>query len=165
MASFLPPKRVAKGQCPQCGKESAPYYLCFDCRTKARFGRALTRGAKLGALKRVKQGRDYRYWIGDDKAEGKWGTAPFEGLPETDRRTQPRLRGIRVDVEQTLVNVMRFIGRPCTLEEIQNAWGKLRERRASPLGNDLGHLIAAQDRRAARLAKRLAQFQSSEAHA
>ena len=33
--------RVDHGLCPQCGKEAAPYYLCFDCRQLGAMSRML----------------------------------------------------------------------------------------------------------------------------
>jgi hypothetical protein len=77
-------------------------------------------------------------------------------LPESDGRGKPRIRGTRVDVDATLVEVIRFIGRPCTIEEIVAMWGKLRSRRESPLAHDLGRLVIAADKRARKAAKRIA---------
>ena len=152
-------ERVANGQCPRCGEEAAPYYLCHKHRQEGRIIRALNRGAKVGFLTKEKIGRDVYFNLGDQTVTAKWGSTPISGLPDSDKRSRPRLRGVRVDVEQTLLNVIRFIGRPCTLEEIQAAWGRLRDRRDSPLPNDLGRLIAAEDRRAARNARRAALAQ------
>lgn len=155
-------ERVARGQCPRCGKEAAPYYLCAKHRQEARFTRALNRGAKVGFLTKEKQGRKIYFNLGDQTVTTKWGSTPVEGVPDTDKRSRPRLRGLRVDVEGTLVAILRHIGRPSTLEEIQCAWGKLRDNRASPLPVDLANIIVAEDRRAARNAKRAAIAQRQE---
>jgi hypothetical protein len=58
-----------------------------------------------------------------------------------------------VDVEATLLNVIQFIGRPCTIEEITSSWGKLREKRDAPLAADLGRLIVANEKRERKAAK------------
>jgi len=59
-----------------------------------------------------------------------------------------------VDFEETLYKVIERIGRPCTIEEIQKAWGGLRSRRSSPLASDLATIIAAKDKRERKMAKR-----------
>lgn len=147
--------RVAHGLCPQCGKEAAPYRLCWNCRTQGRVRRALKKAVRYGAVRT--DGK--RYWSGD-KADDpavraqlrKWDT-PFV-LPESDGRGKPRVRGIRVDVEATLYKVIEFIGRPCTIEEIMAAWGRLRDKRTNPLPVDLGRIITAEDKRARKAARR-----------
>ncbi len=123
---------------------------------KPRLNRALARGVKVGAL--VQLPGDY-FKLPDggarpaaDKEWGKWST-PLH-LDETDGRGKPRIKGIRVDIGQTLSNVMEHIGRPCTLDEIVAAWGKLRAKRTNPLVGDLSRLIAADEKRARKLAKR-----------
>lgn len=147
-------ERIARGQCPNCGKEAAPYYLCHDCRLKGKIVRVLNRGAAVGGFKKERRGRESWWSMGDDKLLGtlKWRPDPKEG----DGRLAPRLRGIRIDVEATLVEVIRRIGRPCTLEEILAAWGRLRERRTAPLASDLACIIAAADKRKRRAEKRAA---------
>jgi hypothetical protein len=122
--------------------------------------RSLRRGEKHEYFNSEKRSDGKRYWtVGakvDDPAVqeymGKWA-APIN-LPETDRRGRPRLRGISVDVEATLVAIVGRIGRPCTLEEITEAWGRLRDRRSSPLPSDLAVIIAAKDKRERKMAKR-----------
>lgn len=152
--------RIAKGQCPNCGKEAAPYRLCFECRQGVRLANCLKKGAKVGALSVLGNGRNALWSINKnapadaDKNFSKNST-PFI-LPETDRRSQPRLRGIRVDVEATLIKVIEFIGRPCTMDEIVQAWGKLRSKRSDPLPNDLARIIQAQEKRERRALKRAA---------
>jgi hypothetical protein len=145
-------QRILAGQCPLCGKEAAPYRLCYDHRFRQRMDRALKKGVRLGALK-----KDHlkRYFIGDESKSAEWvkhGT-PIH-LPESDKRGRPRLRGIAVDVDATLIKVVEHIGRPCTIEEITAAWGRLRDRRSAPLATDLATIIAAQDKRARKMAKR-----------
>lgn len=149
-------ERIAKGLCPSCGAEAAPYLLCWICRLKPRLTRVLARGVKSGALKRSFD--DY-FSIGDQSEAAtreweKWQT-PLH-LDENDGRGKPRIRGLRVDVDATLIAVMQHIGRPCTIDEIVAAWGKLRSRRVDPLAGDLGRLIVADAKRARKLALRAA---------
>ena len=158
--------RVANGLCPACGKEAAPYYLCWNCRGQKRLTRCLKRGENHGVFKSERR-IDGSYWsLGlkhDDpeamKTTNKWST-PFI-LPESDGRGKPRLRGIRVDVEATLVKVIKFIGRPCSIDEITKAWGRLRAKRTDPLASDLGSIIQAADKRAAKNARRAAAWAKS----
>jgi hypothetical protein len=155
MKTPLQQTRILAGQCPLCGKEAAPFRLCYDHRFSARLNNSLRRGVKLGALK-----RDHlkRYYLGDGDKErrwGKWGTKIV--IPESDKRGRPRLRGISVDVDETLIKVMERIGRPCTIEEITAAWGKLRDRRSAPLASDLAVIVAAADKRQRKMAKRAAK--------
>jgi len=147
--------RILAGQCPLCGKEAAPFRLCYEHRFSDRINRALKKGVRLGALR-----KDHlqRYFIGDEsksKQFRRWGT-PLH-LPESDKRGRPRLRGISVDVDATLLAIIERIGRPCTIEEITAAWGKLRDKRSSPLASDLATIIAAKDKRETKMAKRALQ--------
>lgn len=154
----LAQRRIAAGQCPRCGKEAAPYRLCYDCRFSNRVNRSLRKGVRLGALK---QDNLKRYYLGDGDTNRwvKWGTKIV--LPESDKRGRPKLRGISVDVEETLVKVIERIGRPCTIEEIKEAWGKLRDKRSAPLPSDLATIIAAKDKREAKLKRRAERYAKS----
>ena len=161
-------KRVLAGQCPNDGNEAAPYRLCQACRQKRRFGRALKSAAKRGVFKGEKTNTGYVWsmplgykndpaWQAANEAWQKDGRSENMGLDHlpNDKRYEPKLRGIRVDVEKTLLQVINFIDRPASIEEILAVWGKLREQRSSPLAHDLGRLIMAQERRDRRNAKRL----------
>jgi hypothetical protein len=153
-------KRILAGQCPLCGKEAAPYRLCWDHRQEARLVRCLKRGEKHDYFNSEKRSDGKRYWTVGGKADdpdtkremSKWSIPIVPS--ETDRRHRPRLRGISVDVEATIYKVMERIGRPCTVEEITVAWGKLRDRRSSPLASDLAQIVAAKDKRERKMAKR-----------
>jgi hypothetical protein len=159
----LQQQRILAGQCPLCGKEAAPFRLCYNHRQEARLVRCLKRGEKYEYFNSEKRADGKRWWtVGtkvhdpDTKREmSKW-SIPIV-LPETDRRGRPRLRGISVDIEATLVAIVTRIGRPCTIEEITKAWGRLRDRRSSPLASDLATIIAAKDKRERKLARRLKQ--------
>jgi hypothetical protein len=156
----LQQKRILAGQCPLCGKEAAPYRLCYDHRQEERLVRCLKRGEKYEYFNSEKRADGKRYWTVGKKADDpatrehmrKWSVPII--LPETDRRGRPRLRGIPVDVEATLIAVVTRIGRPCTIEEISEAWGRLRDRRSSPLPSDLATIIAAKDKRERKMARR-----------
>jgi len=145
-------ERISKGQCPNCGKEAAPYYLCYDCRFLNKITRVLRRGERAGGFRSSRRGRSKLWQIGDQEALHaiKWRPDP---KPD-DGRLLPRIGKVRVDVEATLIEVIRHIGRPCTLEEILAGWGRLRERRTSPLSLDLARIIAAEDKRKRRAEKR-----------
>jgi hypothetical protein len=79
---------------------------------------------------------------------------------EDDKRVQPRLRGMRVDVEQTIIALLTEMGHPATIEEIQAAWGRLRgERKHGSLAADLKVVIDAKRRRAERIQRQAKSFQ------
>ena len=154
-------ERVAKGQCPNDGKEAAPYRLCWDCRQTLRLTRALKRSEKYGVVKSEKR-LDGTYWslgpkANDPEAQAqvrKWDQ-PFIP-PEDDKRYRPRLQGVAVDIGATFIAIMECIGRPATETELSQAWGKLRDRRTSPLPTDLARLIKADEKRQRKFAKRAA---------
>lgn len=164
----LQQQRILAGQCPLCGKEAAPYRLCYDHRQLGRLNRALKRGEKYEYFNSEKRSDGKLYWtIGAKNNDpgvrdrmGKWATPII--LSETDGRGRPRLRGISVDVEATLIEVIRRIGRPCTIEEITGAWGRLRDRRSSPLPSDLATIIAAKDKRARKMQRRASAVSSQD---
>lgn len=148
-------ERIARGQCPNCGKEAAPYYLCHDCRLKGKIVRVLNRGASVGGFRKERRGRESWWSMGDG---AKLDTLTFRPDPKPgDGRLAPRLRGIRVDVEATIVAIMQQLGRPVTLDEILAGWGRLRERRTAPLASDLACIIAAADKRKRKSAKLVAR--------
>ena len=47
-------RSIAAGKCPHCGKQSAPFYECQDRRTYKKIFRILARGAKVGAVVKIK---------------------------------------------------------------------------------------------------------------
>jgi len=155
--------RVLRGQCPNCGEEAAPYRLCGACRLKTKIIRIMRRGAKVGGFKIDKQGRENLYSIADAE---KLHTIQWRADPKhDDRRSDPRLHGIRIDVEATLLEVVRFIGRPCTIEEITAAWGRLRAERTTPLPIDLARIIRAADKRKRKAEKAAKAFANQGAAA
>lgn len=152
----LSDERIAAGQCPLCGKEAAPYRLCYDCRSLLRMNRCLKRGVNLGVFGQTGRGKDAMFVSlkasNSQVAEyHKWGSA---WDLSNDGRSKPRIRGVRVDVERTLVAVMQAIGRPCSLDEINAAWGRLRAKRSAPLASDLAMIIAADDKRKRKMERR-----------
>lgn len=145
MATKTQQERILRGQCPNCGEEAAPYYLCHKCRFRGKIVRVLNRGRNVGGFVAKRDGRSLLWSLGD---ESKLDTIKYRpDAKDGDKRLEPRLRGIRVDVESTLIEVIRYAKRPCTLEEILSAWGRLRSRRESPLAADLACIIAAEDKR------------------
>lgn len=157
--------RVDHGMCPKCGKEAAPYYLCWDCRILGALARFLDRMSKEDILKREKvNGRvcfsvmpDYKLLL-DQKT---FATYLWDMDPD-DKRLRPRLGRRPVDLDETLVSIFMAAGKPLTIEEIQSAWGKLRaKRKTESLAGDLSAIIRAQRRREDRNARRAATIQRS----
>ena len=151
--------RIDHGLCPLCGKESAPYYLCEDHRTYQAVGRMMKLMAKRGIVK--DHGRTgYSIplgWNGPDVSEFQWRPRMGELRPG-DKRLRPRLGRMPVDLDETLIGIFREAGRRLTIEEIYEAWGKLRSRRKTEsLAGDMAALIRAQRRRDERNGKRLAR--------
>lgn len=146
-------ERIAKGQCPNCGKEAAPYYLCGNCADRQKVYRVLREGERAGGFKGERRGK-LKYWsIRDTKILDDLVARSRSPAKLGDKRLQPRLRGFRVDVEATLLEVIRHVGRPMHTEEIIEAWGKLRDRRTSPLAHDLARIVAAEDKRKRKAAR------------
>ena len=77
-------------------------------------------------------------------------------LSEARRLLKSALDEMQVDVGSLIVDILRGIGRPCSEQEIIEAWGRLRASRTTPLATDLGKIIVANDKRARRNAKRAA---------
>lgn len=155
--------RILAGQCPACGKDAAPYRLCDDCRRLQSLRRLLNRAHRHGFLTKAKKGSTSLWSLTPDARSKRWtrvlGAYALpswgEGLGDADKRTHPRLGGMRVDVEQTLVNILTTMGKPATLEEIQEAWGRLRgERKHLSLANDIAYIIESRRKRAAKEARR-----------
>lgn len=138
-------ERIERGQCPNCGKESAPYYLCWDCRHLGKIRRTMRRVSKVGGVTVEKRGTSNYYKMANERA---WDSIIWKADAKAgDARLDPKLRGIRVDVEKTLLEVVLHAGRAVSLEEILAAWGRLRSKRTDPLAVDLSRIIAAEDKR------------------
>lgn len=153
--------RIAKGLCPTCGKEAAPYYLCSRCRFYGKIGRVLRRAGKAGAFTRTVDKKGVVRWgIGSEAAFDAmtWRPDPKEG----DGRLRPRLGRVPVDVEGELVALLTSMGKPATIDEIVAAWGQLRERRRVSIANDMATIIAAQRKREARARKRAGLVQQAD---
>ncbi len=163
--------RINKGLCPDCGKDAAPYLLCGSCRLKAKIGRILRRMARSGAVTRAQSGRTATWamtYHADSSIMTKeraekilneigWRPDPVEG----DKRLRPRLGKIPVDVEKELYDLMVRMARPATIEEIMEAWGRLREkRRTESAAGDLARIIDAKRRRDEKNAKRARSYAS-----
>lgn len=151
-------QRLLNGLCPSCGKDAAPYRLCPDHRALESLTRLLSRWEKAGALTKSR-GPGGNHWKATANMREIIDAMPARRMPlwdgGEDARTLPRLRGVPVDVEATIVEILRDRGRPATVEEIQAAWGRLRgERKHGSLAGDIGRIIKAQHRRDQRSARR-----------
>jgi hypothetical protein len=146
-------ERAAKGLCPACGEEAAPYYLCAKHRFEQQIVRRLERGAREGGFKKEGRGQSALWSIGSEAAlDAMVWRDPKDG----DKRFRPRLGRIPVEVEDELVKLLHNLGRPASIDEIVAAWGQLREKRkAGTIAANMAQIIAAQQRREARNAKRL----------
>lgn len=147
-------QRILAGLCPTCGKESAPYYLCADHRFQKKIEHILKRATKSNALTVERKGRSNYYSLGDEAAfrKIKWRADP----KDSDKRLRPRLGRVVVDVEDELYRLLSDMGRPATIEEIVQAWGRLREKRKTgSLAGDINQIITAERKRQQRNAKRL----------
>jgi hypothetical protein len=101
--------------------------------------------------------RDRRWFLTPDSEEKIASTRWYPEAKEGDRRLKPRLGGKIVDVCNTLVGLLREMGRPATEEELVAAWGRLREkRRTASLAGDMAAIIEAKRRQDRKAAKRAA---------
>jgi hypothetical protein len=150
--SVLTKNRLAKGLCPHCGAEAAPYRECETHRFQRLIGRILRRMEARGFAQRAREGH-----------ADVWSRVPGAGpLPEGiyreaqegDKRLQPRLHHIPVDIEQELRALFaKMDGGPIAEEEILEAWQRLRLRTGRvSVAHDLVALILAQRKREKRSA-------------
>ena len=143
-------ERLAKGLCPDCGAEAAPYRLCDRCRFKGLLGRILRKGATHGSLTAEKRGRTYFYGLGDPSLDFEYREAQ-----PGDKRLRPRVGGIPVDVEHELIEILRRNGKPMQIDKIYEAWGRLRLRRGrESAASDLANIIVGRQKQEAKLARR-----------
>lgn len=150
--------RISHGLCPNCGGEAAPYYLCAECRFRQRIRRTLNLMKRKGVLRTEGERRSDKRWFVTPNSQEimdstKWYPDPQPG----DKRLEPRLGGKIVDVCETLVGILRDMGKPATIEELVHAWGKLREKRkTASLAGDMTTIIEAKRRQDRKAAKRAA---------
>jgi hypothetical protein len=153
--------RIDHGLCPECGRESAPYYLCEEHRQLNSLTRMLNRMADRGVLQKEKQGGKSYYSPGVNSArcgDFSWRQTLFDMDPD-DKRLRPRMGRRPIDLDETLISIFETAGRRLTMEEILSAWGKLRsKRKTESLVGDMSAIILAQHRRDERNAKRLARM-------
>ncbi len=150
--------RIDHGRCPECGEESAPYYLCTKHREIGAVGRMMNQMAERGVVKKERIGRHTKPegFNGRSIDEFTWAKRLWELDPD-DKRFRPRLGRRPVDLDETLIGIFQEAGRPLQMEEIVAAWGKLRSKRKTrSLAGDMAAIIAAQQRREERNAKRAA---------
>ncbi len=153
----LAQKRIAKGLCPRCGEEAAPYRLCKKHRDLEMVARTMERFVEAGVVKKIKiKGRVYFEKIDLAKLDTMTIAPRGWDLRDDDKRRQPRLGGLPVDVVTEVVGLIATTGVPMTTDEIVAAWGRLREtRQAGSIAGNLTALIAAERRRQAKALKRL----------
>ena len=76
MKTPLKQQRILAGQCPLCGKEAAPYRLCYDHRQRAKVERLLKRGVRHEVIKSEKRVDGTYYSVGpkmdDSEANRLW---------------------------------------------------------------------------------------------
>lgn len=155
MKLSLAKQRSAKGLCPRCGEEAAPYSLCSKHRLEARIHRYLKRSVKVKCVEQIGTGRHARYRI-PEGWEGRFDAVRWQTINyETDRRFLPRIARVPVEIENAIVAAMVSIGRPCTIEEILEAWAKLKSKgRAGTIEGNILYIIQSKDKRAEKLARR-----------
>lgn len=158
-------ERAAKGLCPNCGEMAAPYYLCGKCHC-------------LNQLRKMARTMPGRFtWEPDpsDRRRKLIGLASWVGRLEIEEmavlkpreldfgeRGKPRLRGVPVNVQEELLGILARAGRPMSEEEIIAAWVKLRPRpNAGSVAANMARVVAAQDKRARRMARNRAMAGAS----
>lgn len=114
---------------------------------------------RRGILDKITGGREHLWHI--DKGKAYNNTADFRWqkylleMDADDKRRRPRINRRPVDLDEVLMGIFRASGQPLQIEEIYQAWGRLRSRRkTATLAGDMAKIIAAQRRRDARAAKR-----------
>lgn len=152
--------RIDHGLCPTCGKEAAPYYLCWDHRSIRSLTNVLNKGVGLGIFEAEKKnGRNTYFRRGPriyDPNVHLTGTYLWDMDPD-DKRLRPRMGRRPIDLDETLIGIFETAGKPLTMDEIMFAWGSLRNRRkTASLAGDMTAIVLAQRKRDERAAKRLA---------
>lgn len=150
--------RIDHGLCPLCGEEAAPYYLCYKHRQHQVIRRFMNNATKWGVVSKVKEGNSNKYYILPDweqQFDVNYKHPSWLDLRPDDKRRSPRLGRMPVKLDETLAGIFREANRPLMMEEIYEAWGRLRSRRKTEsLAGDMTAIIAAQRRRDERNAKR-----------
>lgn len=148
MAS-LQQARLAKGLCPTCGAQAAPYYHCDRCRAVNRIRRIINRGVQAGTFTSKIDDRDHRkkrYAMGNRAIDFDYHEA-LDG----DKRLAPRLNHIPIDVVAEVYRLFEEHGTTLTEEELADAWGTLRLRTGRlSVARDLVTIVQAQRKRARR---------------
>lgn len=166
---FTAKQRIARGLCPKCGEEAAPYYLCQKCRDYDAIRRMLKLMDKRGMVTSTKKGTS-SYWRmnpdWDDKSDNfSWKPRMWE-LKDSDRRRKPRFRGVPIEIENAVTACLVSIGRPASIEEILEAWAKLKtSNRSGTIESNLVNIIVAKDKMSAKLARRAGRARRAEAGA
>jgi hypothetical protein len=148
--------RAAKGLCPDCGGEAAPYYLCDRCHTTRQVRRFLVKAESAGAvdLYRERGVRMVRSVGGAREWEAACSLRP--NALDLGERGAPRMRGVPVDIQTELLRILSRAGRPVTVEEIAETWVRLRRRPDRSATAGVKALIDAEDKRARKRARNAA---------
>lgn len=166
MATVLTKQRIAKGLCPRCGKEAAPYYLCDHCRGIDGISRMLKLMAKREVVTSEKRGR-HTYWKIDPRYNEAldnftWRPRMWD-LKDSDRRRKPRFRGVPIEIENAVRAALTMLDRPASIEEIMEAWAKLKtSNRDGTIESNLVEIIVSKNKRAEKLARRAERAHKSE---
>jgi hypothetical protein len=160
--------RIDHGMCPECGKEAAPYYLCWDCRLLSSIGKRLNKFAARGICEKIGSGKNATFRLApdiigaerslklDEINKFRWGDTLLD-MDANDKRARPRINRRPIDIDETMMAIFRNAGKPLDMQEIYMAWGALRSRRVhQTLATDMTAIIKAQRKRDERNAKRAA---------
>lgn len=155
-------ERLDNGLCPQCGEEAAPFYLCYMCRQKRRFMRAIDRMIVTGSL--TSDTGDNRGKLRVNEAvplDDRWATNIVP--PESDRRFRPRIGGIPVNVEAQIWKLCESFDREFSIDDVVRAWGRLRgeKRKRGSAAADVRAILAAEEKRRRRAEKHRALHSDS----
>lgn len=122
--------RVAAGLCPHCGTEAAPYFLCWEHRSRRALLRLFAAMVRRDMLTVEQQDGQLYYRKGPKDEPDPALPVGLHDMDPSDPRLRPKIGGKPVDVAEVLAGIMHATGRPMTEDEIVAAWGRLRlERR------------------------------------
>jgi hypothetical protein len=145
--SVLTQARLAKGLCPLCGMDAAPYRLCARHRQIGLIRRVANRLHTRGYLQKEKKGREN--WYHKESHAPALEESVYKEAGPGDGRLKPRLNHVPIDIEQELKALfVKMAGTPITEEEIIGAWQRLRLRKGRiSVAHDMATLILAHRKR------------------
>jgi hypothetical protein len=139
-------QRLAKGLCPACGNQAAPYYFCEYCAQLNLMRRVLNKGVKAGTFQsRIDEQDRRRKLYAIDNADIHFD---YQEALDGDKRLLPRRNHIPIDIESEVCRLLAEAGHPLTEAELYEAWGTLRVRTERlSVALDLVTIIQAQRKR------------------